>query len=182
MRGVVSTTVNSVNGVLAGWLQTHISNKVLKRIYPSIANLNTETAIVFIVGSIGVGASGFHSTPRIKFRGISHPVGCQSFNGGVSSLAPAGSRVTTVKVRSGADSSIPTSAKTNPSNWFCGMKFNNSKSIEFLTGKVFEFRHNILHTMLTMIKYVATCMETGVRVACPSHKLIITYNRNRFGG
>lgn len=80
----------SIYAVSAGWPGAHISNEVLERLEPSLADSNPSPAVSSKVLVICVSASRFHSLPSNVFTGVGHAVRGASFKYAADSGAPAG--------------------------------------------------------------------------------------------
>ena len=66
---IIAIIVNTIKAMRRAWALTHISKKALK-IKPSVTDGDSSAAVIFIVDSIRVKASAFHSSPDTIFWGI----------------------------------------------------------------------------------------------------------------
>lgn len=64
-RRIRAVIVDSINGKIIFVGITHIFEKCLKRISPSLANINTSTTIIFVTGFSRIMASLLHIVPYI---------------------------------------------------------------------------------------------------------------------
>ena len=157
---------------------THVINETFERVRPFFTNKYTPFTICFESYIVRVITSGFHCSPCSIFRTVGHGVGggCQH-----DSLRPDASTgfgfpysetVTTYR------NDIPTVTNANPTGFPVRdviISFKCSKSIEFLTSKINEFRHNILSNIAQIEDMWHSVLSTVFRVACPSHKLSVSY-------
>ena len=74
LRGVWTVGVGiSINRCLRIRLWSHVIEKTLERILPSLANGDSTTTVKVIVGGVGIAASGFHCAPNAVLRCASFP-------------------------------------------------------------------------------------------------------------
>lgn len=73
VRGVIAIVVNSVDAVLARWSLAHVFKKILEGM-PSLANGYASSAVIEILGMVGIRASISYSSPRIVGWRIAHSV------------------------------------------------------------------------------------------------------------
>lgn len=75
--GVRAIVINSIKAVLRGGAFSHIGNKILKGILPSVANVNTSAAIMGIAFIVGIVAPLPHASPYMIFGSIPALVCCR---------------------------------------------------------------------------------------------------------
>ena len=66
-RRIGTIVINTVNGMLCRWFQSHISKEIFK-LKPSIANCNSSSSIEVIIGGVWIDAALPHSAPCPPFR------------------------------------------------------------------------------------------------------------------
>lgn len=64
-RFIVAVRVYTVNAVSFAWLTSHVLQKQLKAILPSVAHCNTSSSVVAKLGVVGIAAPSSDSTPAI---------------------------------------------------------------------------------------------------------------------
>lgn len=140
--GVAKAVVNSVNGVIFGWCNSHIGNKVNKALFPAIAHSYSSTTVNIVAGSVRVVAPLDHHLPNREFMGSGHSVLGNSLS---------------VKASTGCSHSVPEGL---PHNGLGVSAFTNNVPIniarfvrtfghscepsKFSTGQINEFWHNNL--------------------------------------
>ena len=67
LRFVVAVIVNSVNRIVETWLLSHVSQKVCKRLQPSLANCDASSTIAVIVRGARIVATSLHFLPSVVF-------------------------------------------------------------------------------------------------------------------
>ena len=170
LRRVITVIINPIQTVFSGRLLAHISNKV-RELAPSITDSNASSSVVFERVFSFVGATLSHVFPSDMFRGKGLTVSRASLNHEASTGFSA---VLASKVIVSDNASIPTRTDAvEPSvATVSTIDRNNGKAVKGKADKVGIF-HNILHSMLSIRKNVAICMEAELRVAFPSHKHMI---------
>jgi hypothetical protein len=73
-RFIVAVVVYPLQAVRWGWLSSHVGEEVVKRLLPSLAHLDSTTAIVFVTSTVWVVTSLIHGIPCIVLRGMLHTV------------------------------------------------------------------------------------------------------------
>jgi hypothetical protein len=64
-RGIRTASINAVYAVLSAWARSHVCQKVLERVTPTVANGNAAPAIVLVSGMIWIIAAVFHASPKV---------------------------------------------------------------------------------------------------------------------
>lgn len=69
---VIAVIFNSLDRMTWGWLQTHVGEKVFKRIFPSLAYRNASSAIIRKARMFWIGTTSLHISPSKMFGRIVH--------------------------------------------------------------------------------------------------------------
>ena len=175
LRRVAFVVVNALDGI-SGWTFAHVGNKG-SEVIPARADGDASASIPMVVGSsLGV-ASGSHVVPDSVERMITHPMLADDIVSEVvvfetaAAFSPSAS-----EAYRGDVGFCSTFADTAPYRGFAvfivGCAGYYRETIEFLTSKVNEVWHNILHEMLFHMKgYVPADVDFGFRVAFPRHNV-----------
>ena len=154
-RVIAFIVIKPLNGVFFCWSITKIIHKRLKGIFPSITNINAPATIVRVGMAIFIKASSFYARPNVLFWNSSHAMRCYHFIKSFFVEAPTRFGCSVFKFGWFDDRLIATITNTLPFNWISGVDRNNSKTIEFLTSKVYELiAHNILRLNIDRMKSV----------------------------
>ena len=149
VRLVVSVDVNPVYGSVFRAL-THVGKKVLKRLFPSVANCNSSSSVLFKFRVVRVEASLNHGTPSV----VGACPEITMFGHFFSVDAPARLSVSPSQSVCRNNDRAAASAFAQPSRvLFSGINVaDNSKSAKGLTGKVFESCHFVTSKLITVKK------------------------------
>lgn len=71
-RNVISVIINAFNRVFRSWSFPHVFKEILKRIQPTLTNLNTSSPIICKRIIVGIKNSHFHRNPSMIFGGMFH--------------------------------------------------------------------------------------------------------------
>ncbi len=186
-RRIAFVVVDAVNRVLLGWGFTHVRQKRLKVIKPSVAHRDASATVVMESGIARVVATSFHAapsaiclcaSPSIPMRVSRVPVlEVPSTNLGNVFFRDAAARFNapTLKVTGFDELFTTTGANTSPmrassvfSRWFDNT-LNNSQTPKYLTRKINKF-HFVTSKLLT----VMGAWQSAVRPffgSYPSHAL-----------
>lgn len=147
-RLVVSIIISSFYLVLRRWLRPHILKKCLKRIKPSIANLDSPPSIVGVTICRDVVATRFHGKPACVFGSGGFRSRPSAMNTCLSTICGAflfAETPTTIcpirgQVSSSNNAKISTSAKAFPKVAIPSLAsvVNNGQAAVFIAGNVFE--------------------------------------------
>jgi len=180
IRGVISIVVDTFNAMGSRRTLTHISKEVLERI-PSRADFNSSASVRCVFQRM-VATSNPHTMPCAVLRSMGKVMCfgsfivataglCSTFVFGVKRIASNYAKVSTVADAVEIDSVLVSAIKQETAGFSINGNSNKlTKALpDFIKGDV----HNILHSMLSIRKNVAICMEAELRVAFPSHKHMI---------
>jgi len=152
---IVAVIVDAVNAKSFRSI-AHVIVEVLERIKPPIANLNAPASVSRIILALSGNASLLHSKPDIVDGGARLSMGgiCYiSFCRGLGFKTPARFSATSSERVSSYDGIASTVTNAQPrSSFFREVSRYYSKTVEFLTSKVDECRHNNLRKIARKIK------------------------------
>jgi len=167
--------IMSLNRIFWGRPFTKVIQKMLKGVFPSVADVDSSKYVVFRLGKIFVTTSLLHGFPRKMLRCACFAVGDASFTE-LSLVKTAARRCAfCAEASSNDDFRVPAGTLTFPRALFsapsCLGKYRELP--ERFTYKVCDFTHNILHKIFVPHEdWVAADVDFGLRVS-PSHKSII---------
>ena len=157
-RAIRSIIIDSFNGVFFRGGFSHVS-KEIKKISPPFAYINPARSVIFKIRSINVFATSMHKSPSVVFLGGLSTIGVTRMamhkvclTGSLQGKTTARLRMFVAQFIGGNDCSISANTYTSPMNpnAFRWRARNNSKSGEFLTGKVYEFWHSVTWKLNTV--------------------------------
>lgn len=106
-RFVVPVIVNTVNSCLWKRFRSHVGIKSRERLSPLVANYNSSSSVVVIIGVVFVVTASFHFLPSPVLSASDHPA-C------ALAVAPTGNSSATAQVTACDFSEIPAFALTEP--------------------------------------------------------------------
>ncbi len=71
---VIRVIIDSLNGVFLRWLRPHVSEEVLERMQPAVADSDASAAPILEIVGFRVVAAGFHVLPTTILRCVGHAV------------------------------------------------------------------------------------------------------------
>lgn len=134
LGGISKFVIDPFYGKFWGWPFSHIGNKVVK-IIPSLANIDTASAVVMKRMVVWIFTTISHRTPNFILWCIGHSVFCECFFSNLVVKTPAASCMSVIKVCGTNYFFITTVAFTKPiistSFSFVGDFFDNKSSVPF---------------------------------------------------
>ena len=142
VRTVIVDTVQSHSG----WAWTHVAEERGKVIAPSVADVNTSTAVIWVSRIGRFMASALHHAPSVVFRALPHAVFAGAISKDRTLEASAGFGMRSPKAHLSNNGLISAFALAYPrANWFRAVivKTDNREATYDLSGKIEWFTHTV---------------------------------------
>ena len=169
-RKIPLVIIDAINGMLLAWFLTHVIKEIFKRFKPTVTNFYASCAISVKTFAIWVATSFLYVRPRFVFCRFTHL------------MSQTTTRFSVIIFNSNSSNCniISTFTDAIKTNHFIATRSELMRgyacyrqSVEFLTSKIDELTHNILHLNINHnIRVWLSDMVSDVRVAFPSQKVL----------